>query len=568
MALHPSGRELVTGYSDGSVQRWSLARADAPVAIGAPFAAHPAPIDGLAYRGDGAVLVTTGGPGDRFALWDLRDTAAPALLSEPDFEGKGDLWIERAVFSPNGEHLALTRGETVMVWAVTRPEAPRLLGEWTVPDSVVYDLAYSLNGGTLVVARADGTLTSLGFGLTGGLEVMAAQADAEGPTYAVAYQPTGASLATVNTDGQLTLWRVGDPEAAPGRSMPGLAAMPDFVRYSPDGQLLAVEQVGQVALFDLRLSADPVQASEPLSMGSLIMDAAFAPDGTWLAAAEYAGDIALWDVRDSRAPKPLTQPVTGHTISIWSLAISPDGRLLATGDYDGVVRLWDVRDPSAPQLLSEPTSTNNGVHTLVFSADSRRLLAASWDRQVHVWSVEDPAAPTLWGEPFGDQIQSLAYDPDRNLVITGDHDGRLAIWDLNGPSGAISVGGPMPALSDAISDAVYLPASGVLAVGDEVLGAVQLWDLADLQRPIPYASLPLPDSSFRGFSARPDGAVLALWGFDLPLTMVDVGPDALVARACQLAGRNLSLVEWRRYLGALPYQVTCAVWPSGETDVR
>ena len=44
----------------------------------------------------------------------------------------------------------------------------------------------------------------------------------------------------------------------------------------------------------------------------------------------------------------------------------------------------------------------------------------------------------------------------------------------------------------------------------------------------------------------------------------DMDPEAWRARACTIAGRNLTQAEWDRYLPDVPYEVTCEQWPAGE----
>jgi hypothetical protein len=39
--------------------------------------------------------------------------------------------------------------------------------------------------------------------------------------------------------------------------------------------------------------------------------------------------------------------------------------------------------------------------------------------------------------------------------------------------------------------------------------------------------------------------------------------EAWRARACAIAGRNLTQAEWDRYLPDMPYEVTCEQWPAG-----
>ena len=46
-------------------------------------------------------------------------------------------------------------------------------------------------------------------------------------------------------------------------------------------------------------------------------------------------------------------------------------------------------------------------------------------------------------------------------------------------------------------------------------------------------------------------------------TQVDVIANDLLARACLIAGRNLTRDEWNTYLPRQPYRKTCDQWPEG-----
>jgi len=59
----------------------------------------------------------------------------------------------------------------------------------------------------------------------------------------------------------------------------------------------------------------------------------------------------------------------------------------------------------------------------------------------------------------------------------------------------------------------------------------------------------------------PDGSVLAAGG-ERSLQLWDISPRSWAMRLCQIANRNLSLVEWHRFIGVdIPFRRTCPELP-------
>lgn len=59
---------------------------------------------------------------------------------------------------------------------------------------------------------------------------------------------------------------------------------------------------------------------------------------------------------------------------------------------------------------------------------------------------------------------------------------------------------------------------------------------------------------------HPDGSAVFLGGD--PAHHLSMDPDAWARAACQIAGRNLSREEWRRYFADEPYRRTCPRFPA------
>ena len=182
------------------------------------------------------------------------------------------------------------------------------------------------------------------------------------------------------------------------------------------------------------------------------------------------------------------------------LGYTPDGDLLGTDTTGRIVEVHSGRvvNASIPDLTQ-----------LALSPDGRFVAAGHSDGSVDVVSVR--TGRVLRHIPVGRIRQAtLAFSRDGSILITADNDNIVRIFDVN--SGK-RLGSPV---------SVVNPSSVIV---------------------------------------RPDGkqiAVITARGAQV----WDLDPDHLRSEACQRAGRNFTIEEWRLYFPGEAYRATCVEWPS------
>jgi WD40 repeat protein len=154
---------------------------------------------------------------------------------------------------------------------------------------------------------------------------------------------------------------------------------------------------------------------------SLVLSAAFSPDGQRIVSGSWDKIIRLWDAVTGAA----LQTLEGHSSEVSSIAFSPDGQRIVSGSGDKTVKLWDAMTGAVLQTLEGHLSK---VTLVAFSPDSQHIVSGSWDNTIRLWdAVTGAALQTLKGH--SSKVSSVAFSPDSQRIVSGSWDHTVRLWD-------------------------------------------------------------------------------------------------------------------------------------------
>ena len=109
-------------------------------------------------------------------------------------------------------------------------------------------------------------------------------------------------------------------------------------------------------------------------------------------------------------------------------AVSTDGRLLAaTFDHSCTIWVWRLSDGLLVQRLQDQGHTDD-INSLAFSPTSQTIVSGSDDQSVIIWNTRSGYALRRLGD-HGEIVRRVAFSPNSLFVATGCDDGAVRIWD-------------------------------------------------------------------------------------------------------------------------------------------
>jgi WD40 repeat protein len=430
LAFSPDGRLLVSGGDGGQVQLWDP-HSGAQRAV---LAQGLGPVSSVLFSPDGQHVAVAGG--SRVLLCDLITCKTPAgtaryafttVISQPGI-----------AFGPQGRFLYATTGPSGGLGSYDVAGKAKISPDYELP-APVYDLAAS---GDVMVGSGPGGLYV--FDLDQRTFVYP-NLDGGGLT-AVAAAPGSRQVATGAGDGNVQLWRPGDPAAF--RQLTGEGSQVDAVAFSQDAQqVAAIYQNCDAKVWQPRtghLLAKLPQPGGPVQsvVRTASAQVAFVPgQHSLITACSYEKSFGVpitkvvqlnsIVIRDARwHAHPLSLPWLKDDPQSVSIAVSPDGRLLAVSTGTGPVLLLSTSGYQVVKQIS--TGQGNGPLILAFSPDSRLLATANSadaTNRVKLWSTATGKLAGRLGSGTS-EVRYVAFSPSGRTVAVTSQDATVRLWNM------------------------------------------------------------------------------------------------------------------------------------------
>ncbi|MFP4173735.1 MAG: dockerin type I domain-containing protein [Candidatus Hydrogenedentota bacterium] len=404
-------------------------------------------------------------------VWDMETGERVQGFSKHSDLPRG---VHSVAFSPDGRH-ALSGGGGTYIWDIETGEVIHDLGRRSV--------VFSPDGSRLLAGSGGGTPRLLDAATAEEIarfEGPAGGSQHDGP---MAVSPDGATVASRSSDTEVWMWDI-----ASGERLRTLewdtgtgAGLRDMAFSSCGERLLLGWTFSRTWLVDAE-TGELLQVYSDDAVDSDVRAVDFSSDDLRVLTAQ-GSQVHLWDAESGERLRVFEDVESDHSVT--SVAFSPDDDYVLTGSTDGAARLWHTETGS---LIRTFEGHEGVIKSVAFSHDGQRIvtgasaLTASGNDTARLWDTETGEhLHTLQGHESlrssgvsTRTVESVAFSPDNQLVLTGSQDRTARLWDTD-TGEALRV---LRGHNTWVKSMAFTPS------GDEILtrgrdGLVFLWEVDD-----------------------------------------------------------------------------------------
>ncbi len=372
------------------------------------YVGHTDLVWGSSFSPDGRKMVTASNDGTA-RLWDVESGQELSRFA-PSVDS-----FTSALFTPHGRHVMVGGpGDAMRLWDTETNQEVR---QYKGLAGGAWGFDISSDGKFVVTADDEGAKL---FDMQTGELIRAYSLPYSTPAI---FSPDDRFIAISSADNIARLW-----EVATGKELeqfPSDAFVP-WLAYSPDGKFL-LTMAGDIAqLWDVQTGEEKQRF---LGHTGIVLFGIFSPDSKYIVTGGADKTARIWNVATGEE----LHKFTGHTGRILWVEFSPDGKYLLTASEDRTTRLWDIQAKAEPRRFLTYNKEVWGEFPTALSPDSQSLLY-SFDRTINaavVWNTQtgERSYPKLEGMTSFTRFPAFAFSPDNRLLLGGDDDGAVWLWD-------------------------------------------------------------------------------------------------------------------------------------------
>lgn len=231
------------------------------------------------------------------------------------------------------------------------------------------------------------------------------------------FSPDGQIIASSDDDGAIRLWKT---DGSLLRILFGHTACVNDVIFSPDGQILAsASEDKTVKLWKV----DGTLISTFSEHNCDVLGITFSADGQTITSISVDGIIKFW-----KQDGTLVRSFLGHSVGGQTVRFSPDDRILVSGSNspsEKTLKFWN-REGNLLQTVQR----TQGILDIDFHPDGQALIIAG-GRHVEIFDLNGNSLGVEFQE-HQNQITSICFSPNGQIVASGDSDGSIKLSNLDG----------------------------------------------------------------------------------------------------------------------------------------